>query len=69
MNKIAIVTRADDNIKEMTDINTLSRLREKTEQEIEDDLLPFGFIDSGPSESENLKPGFQPVRDNFMADF
>lgn len=55
--------------KEMTDINTLSRLREKTEQEIEDDLLPFGFIDSGPSESENLKPGFQPVRDNFMADF
>jgi hypothetical protein len=55
--------------KEMTDINTLSRLREKTDQEIEDDLLPFGFIDSGPSDHEVVKPGFQPVRDNFMADF
>lgn len=55
--------------KEMTDINTLSRLREKTEKEIEDDLLPFGFIDSGPIDREELKPGFQQVRDNFMADF
>ena len=56
--------------KDMTDINTLSRLREKTEQEIEDDLLPFGFIDSGPSEENNLKPGFQPASlDNFMNDF
>lgn len=56
--------------KDMTDINTLSRLREKTEQEIEDDLLPFGFIDSGPSEENALKPGFQPASpDNFMNDF
>jgi hypothetical protein len=57
--------------KDMTDINTLSKLREKTEKEIEDDLLPFGFImDGDVSEQEELKPGFQPInRDNFMADW
>lgn len=33
--------------KEYTDINTLSRLRLKTEEELMDDLLPFGFIDDG----------------------
>lgn len=56
--------------KDMTDINTLSKLREKTEKEIEDDLLPFGFIDGGPSEQQDLKPGFQPInRDLFMNDW
>jgi hypothetical protein len=33
--------------KDMTDINTLIRLREKTDEQIEEELLPFGFIDSG----------------------
>jgi hypothetical protein len=33
--------------KDMTDINTMMALREKTEEQIEDDLLPFGFIDVG----------------------
>lgn len=33
--------------KDMTDINTLIKLREKTEEQIEEDLLPFGFIDFG----------------------
>lgn len=33
--------------KDMTDINTMMALREKTEQQIEEDLLPFGFIDVG----------------------
>jgi hypothetical protein len=33
--------------KDMTDINTLTRLREKTEEQIEEDMLPFGFIDDG----------------------
>ena len=28
---------------EITDINTMIKLRQKTEQQIEDDLLPFGF--------------------------
>jgi hypothetical protein len=47
--------------KDITDINTLSRLREKTEEQIEEDLLPFGFIDTG-NEIEEQRPGFQPVR-------
>jgi hypothetical protein len=46
--------------KEITDINTLHKLREKTEEQIEDDLLPFGFIDIG---SEVLKPGWQQASD------
>jgi len=33
--------------KEMTDINTLMKLREKTEEQLEEDLMPFGFIDDG----------------------
>jgi hypothetical protein len=33
--------------KDMTDINTLTRLREKTEEQIEEEMLPFGFVDVG----------------------
>ena len=33
--------------KDMTDINTLIKLREKTEEQIEEEMLPFGFIDDG----------------------
>ena len=33
--------------KDMTDINTLVKLREKTEEQIEEELLPFGFVDVG----------------------
>jgi hypothetical protein len=33
--------------REFTDINTLNSLREKTEEDIEQDLAPFGFIISG----------------------
>ena len=33
--------------KDLTDINMLSRLREKTEEEIEENLMPFGFINDG----------------------
>lgn len=33
--------------REFTDINTLNSLREKTEEDIEQDLAPFGFIMSG----------------------
>ena len=35
--------------KDMTDINTLIKLREKTEEQIEEELLPFGFVDTGES--------------------
>lgn len=45
--------------KDMTDINTMMMLREKTDEQIEEDLLPFGFIDVG----EDLpQGGFQPVK-------
>lgn len=33
--------------KELTDIHTLMKLRDKTDEEIENDLVPFGFIDDG----------------------
>jgi hypothetical protein len=38
-----------DNVyfKDMTDINTMQELRRKTEEQIEEELLPFGFIDIG----------------------
>jgi len=45
--------------KELTDINTLSKLRQKTEKQIDDDLLPFGFINSGTDFDSNYKPGWQ----------
>lgn len=37
--------------KDLTDINTMMRLRQKTEEQIEQDLLPFGFIDDGGDET------------------
>ena len=33
--------------KDLTDINTLMKLREKTEEQVEQEMLPFGFIDDG----------------------
>jgi hypothetical protein len=33
--------------KDMTDINTLNTLRQKTEEELEMDMLPFGFVENG----------------------
>lgn len=35
--------------KDLTDINTIMALREKTEEQIEEEMLPFGFIDDGSS--------------------
>jgi hypothetical protein len=37
--------------KEYTDINTLSKLREKTDDDIVNDLSPFGFVDDGRGDS------------------
>jgi hypothetical protein len=44
--------------KEITDINTMSKLREKTEEEIQQELLPFGFIDDGSGDAYD-KPNEQ----------
>lgn len=39
--------------KEHTDINTLMRLREKSDEDIENDLTPFGFLDTHQEEIES----------------
>lgn len=36
--------------KDYTDINTLMSLREKTEEDMEQDMAPFGFVDTGRDE-------------------
>ena len=38
--------------KEYTSINTLAKLREKTDEELTQELLPFGFVDGGYFEEE-----------------
>jgi len=38
--------------RELTDINTLAELKEKTEQQLDDELLPFGFIDNGDPQAD-----------------
>lgn len=40
--------------KEFTNINTLAKLREKSDEEIAGELLPFGFVDSGETYEEML---------------
>jgi len=53
MNLVIFAWLTDQNyFKEMTDINTLSKLRERTEEQIEENLLPFGFVDDGREEPE-----------------
>lgn len=49
--------------KELTDINTLVRLREKSHEEMMEDLLPFGFVDDGRDEEVNElgSPVFPPT--------
>lgn len=39
--------------KDLTDINTLMKLREKTEEQMESELTPFGFVDSGHHHEDN----------------
>lgn len=38
--------------KEYAEINTLDKLRDRTDDELMNDLTPFGIIDSGPNEEE-----------------
>lgn len=40
--------------KELCDINTLSRLREKTDEELMNEMIPFGIIDDGSSGLEDV---------------
>jgi hypothetical protein len=41
--------------KDITDIQTLSKLRERTEEELMSDLLPFGIVDDGVDEMEMIE--------------
>jgi Terminase large subunit, T4likevirus-type, N-terminal/Terminase RNaseH-like domain len=51
--------------KDYTDINTLMRLRDKTDEEIMNDLSPFGFVDDGRELEEIIEP---PRRSGWMSD-
>jgi hypothetical protein len=51
--------------KELTDINTLSRLREKSEIELMEELTPFGFTDFG-GEPETNELGMIPVDTDWL---
>jgi hypothetical protein len=42
--------------KDYTNINTLVKLREKTDEEIMNDLSPFGFVDFGDHIDEVIEP-------------
>lgn len=48
--------------KELTDINTLNILRDKTDEELESELTPFGFMDDGHPEEDviDLTQTFRP---------
>lgn len=52
--------------KELTDINTLIRLKEKNEEQIEAELTPFGFIVDGADDEEIDEEGFTKYHDNWM---
>ena len=41
--------------KDITDIQTLSRLRERTEEDLMNDLLPFGIMDDGVDDMEMIE--------------
>ena len=51
--------------KEYTNINTLMKLRDKTEEEVLNDLLPFGFVDIGESVEDTVDP-FPRVNPNWL---
>ena len=52
--------------KDITDINTMMRLREKTDSEIMDDLLPFGLT---YDDIENAEPVYMPRQDGWLNDW
>jgi hypothetical protein len=46
--------------KEYTNINTLHALRDKTEDEIEQDLAPFGFMEDGREDYDDTYEQYNP---------
>lgn len=53
--------------KELTSINTLAKLREKTDEEIAQDLMPFGFMDDGRHEDYIYDTPTQERQDDWMS--
>jgi hypothetical protein len=49
--------------KDLTNINTLQRLRDKTDEELENDLVPFGFIETGHPEEDVIDITEKPHRE------
>jgi len=49
--------------KELTDINTLMKLRDKTDEDIENELLPFGFVEDGHPDDEVIDLTVTPHRE------
>jgi hypothetical protein len=54
--------------KEMTDINTLKALRRKNEEEIMNELIPFGIIDDGSEEDDGIMLGASEERNTEFAE-
>ena len=52
--------------REITDIYTLAKLREKSEEQLENELLPFGFRNDGYDEEPEV---IDLVRDRWLNDF
>jgi len=52
--------------KEITDINTMMRLREKTDEQIMDELLPFGLTYDDIERVEEVR---MPSRDAWLSDW
>ena len=50
--------------KEITDINTMWKLRERSDEQIESDMLPFGFMDDG--HDLDTRPVIDLVEDNWL---
>lgn len=52
--------------KEFTDINTLQVLREKSEEQMMEEMLPFGFVDDGSDEIPLEEPKVVPSMDRWL---
>jgi len=48
----------------ITDIHTLLKLREKTAEEMKNDLMPFGFSDTGMDERESVEHAIELYKSN-----
>ena len=55
--------------KEYTNINTLNKLREKTEEDVAMELLPFGFVDEGLTIEEVVERPRRGLFDDIEYDF